>query len=154
MQCVLRQLSIKNIKVISDSNYEFDLFFFPPLYRAIQTESSNETVRYWDLCVETSHKCVFDSVNPNIHSITFKSDSSFVTVKSGIFTDVAVTAMFFSNTFSFPLSLKTVRHCLLLAAFQGAAMLQKKTRGWSDNCVAWVPGCESTSIKNVSTNLP
>lgn len=60
-------------------------------------------------------------------AITFKSDSSFVTVKSGIFTDVAVTAMFFSNTFSFPLSLKTVRHCLLLAAFQGAAMLQKET---------------------------
>jgi len=122
------------------------IFFFFALYRAIQTDSSNETVRYWNLRVETNHKCVFDSVNPNIHSITFKLDSSFVvTIKSAIFTDIAITMMFFSSMFSFPLRVETVRHYLLLDAFQGTVLFQKETSGLSDNFISQVLGCISTS---------
>lgn len=51
---------------------------------------------------------VSDSVNPNTHSISFKSNSSFVlTAKPGIFTDIAITMMFFSRMFSFPRRVKT-----------------------------------------------
>lgn len=37
-------------------------------------ESSNEIVRYWNLHLETDYKCILNSVNCNIQSITFKSD--------------------------------------------------------------------------------
>ena len=60
------------------------VLFFLALWRAIpipkwrfqrrfQMESSNEIVRYWNLHLETDYKYMFNSVNCNIQTITFKS---------------------------------------------------------------------------------
>jgi len=42
--------------------------------KKIPNESSNEIVRYWNLHLETDYKYMFNSVNCNIQTITFKSD--------------------------------------------------------------------------------
>lgn len=75
--------------------------------------------------METNHKYVFDSAKPNIHSITFKSDSSFVvTIKSGIFTDIATTMMFFSIMFSF-LPSEDRKRLLVAKCFSGYSSVTK-----------------------------
>lgn len=65
-------------------------------------------------------------------TIVFTPDSSFlVIIKFVIFTDIAITVIFSSRMFPFPLKQRLQESACLLVDFQGTVLLQKETSGFS-----------------------